>query len=314
MQRSNEMFGGHELSERTLQYLDAVARFGSIRSAATAIGVNASTISRQIAALEDQLALSLLMKRGRVTALTEMGEVVCNYGRERARLTRRFQNSLQEYRTLERGHVTIGSGEGIVSVLIKAVLHRFVASHPGITIEIRTAPLPQLVQMVRDDEVDVCIYAGTARDPILNARPFQTEPLCAILPATHPLATRDTVTMEDIASSPLIFFQSHFAAQTYVDAILEDRQLNCFPAYRCDLFGTALSLVAHNLGVAFMTKGAAQDYVDLNRVCAVPLDHPIAKSFERYAAVRAGRRLMPAAFDLWRDILSTNSGLFQTPA
>lgn len=307
------MWGGHELSERTLQYLDAVARFGSIRSAATASGVNASTISRQIAALEDQLALSLLTKRGRITVLTEMGEVVCNYGRERARLTRRFQNSLQEYRTLERGHVTIGSGEGIVNILVKTVLHKFVASHPGITLEIRTAPLPQLVQMVRDDEVDICIYAGAARDPILNARPFQTEPLCAILPATHPLATRDKVTIEDVITSPLIFFQPHFAAQTYVDAILEDRQLNYFPTFRCDLFGTALLLVAHNLGVAFMTKGAAQDYIDLNRVCAVPLDHPIANAFERYVAVRAGRRLMPAAFDLWRDILSANSSTSHKP-
>ena len=301
------MFGRHELSERTLQYLDAVARFGSIRSAAVAIGVNASTISRQIAALEDQLNLGLLMKSGRVTVLTEMGKVVCNYGLERARLTRRFQSSLQEYRTLERGHVTIGSGEGLVTVLIKAVLHKFVASHPGITIEIRTAALPQLVQMVRDDEVDVCIYAGAARDPILNARPFQTEPLCAILPVMHPLARKEKVTIEEIVHSPLIFFQPHFAAQTYVDAILEDRQLNYFPAFRCDMFGTALSLVAHNLGIAFMTKGAAQDYVDLNRVCAVPLDHPIASAFQRYVAVRAGRRLMPAAFDLWRDILSANS-------
>lgn len=301
------MLGGQELSERTLHYLDAVARFGSIRSAAAAIGVNASTISRQIAALEDQLRLALLMKSGRITILTEMGEVVCNYGRERARLTRRFQTNLQEYRTLERGHVTIGSGEGIVTVLVKTVLHKFVASHPGITIEIRTAPLPQLVQMVRDDEVDVCIYAGTARDPILNARPFQTEPLCAILPITHPLSTKRKLLIEEVVENPLIFFQPHFAAQTYVDAILDDRQLNFFPAFRCDMFGTALSLVAHNLGVAFMTKGAAQDYVAFNRVCAVPLDHPIAYSFQRYAAVRAGRRLMPAAFDLWRDILSAGS-------
>ncbi|BBC81468.1 LysR family transcriptional regulator [Acetobacter orientalis] len=301
------MLGGEELSERTLHYLDAVARFGSIRSAAAAIGVNASTISRQIAALEDQLRLALLMKSGRVTILTEMGEVVCNYGRERARLTRRFQTNLQEYRTLERGHVTIGSGEGIVTVLVKTVLHKFIASHPGITIEIRTAPLPQLVQMVRDDEVDVCIYAGTARDPILNARPFQTEPLCAILPIKHPLSTKSKVLIEEVVENPLIFFQPHFAAQTYVDAILDDRQLNFFPAFRCDMFGTALSLVAHNLGVAFMTKGAAQDYVAFNRVCAVPLDHPIACSFQRYAAVRAGRRLMPAAFDLWRDILSAGS-------
>jgi DNA-binding transcriptional LysR family regulator len=75
------------------------------------------------------------------------------------------------------------------------------------------------------------------------------------------------------------------------------------PAFRCDRFSTAAAIAAQNLAVAFMTRGAAQERIASGQVKAVPIDHPIARTFDRYVITRAGRRLGPAANYLLREIV-----------
>lgn len=297
------------ISERTLEYLGAVAKHGGMRQAAESLGVNVSTISRQIAAAERHLRLALVSRRGRSISLTQVGLAAVEYGHERERHAKRFRAQLAEYRGLRRGHVTLAVGEGLVGNLISVVLKRFHQKYPDIIMDIRTGPLPELIRMVRDDEADICVSIGTSRDPLLNARLFQREPLCAIVPAGHPLASQTSVRIEDLVHDPLIFMSGKFAAQGYVNAMFWDTGLSVSPAFTCDLFTVASSLVAQELGIAFMTKWAAKEKVDAGLVVAVPIQHPIANSFERYVATRVGRRLSPAANFLCREIVRLMSSV-----
>ncbi|MBB5503563.1 LysR family transcriptional regulator [Paraburkholderia sp. MM5384-R2] len=297
------------ISERTLEYLGAVAKHGGMRQAAESLGVNVSTISRQIASAERHLRLALVSRRGRSISLTQVGVAAVEYGHERARHAKRFRAQLAEYRDLRRGHVTLAVGEGLVGSLISVVLKRFHQKYPDIVMDIRTGPLPDLIRMVRDDEADICVSIGTSRDPLLNARLFQREPLCAIVPASHPLASMASVRIEDLVHGPLIFMSGKFAAQGYVNAMFWDADLSVSPAFTCDLFTVASSLVAQNLGIAFMTKWAAKEKVDAGLVVAVPIQHPIANTFERYVATRVGRRLSPAASFLCREIVRLMSSV-----
>lgn len=291
------------INERTLEYLGAVEKHGGMRAAADFLGVNASTISRQIAAIERQIRLPLLTRSGRTVALTQVGQAVVEYGRERDRQTKRFFGQLDEYRGLRRGRVAVGAGEGIVNSLIVNVLKNFSHKYPNIMVEIRTGPLPELIQMVRDDIVDICVSIGTAHDPLLNSRLFQSLPLCAIVSIEHPLSKRSSLRMSELIGERLIFMSREFALQTYIEAIMQDEGMSVVPAYRCDLFSITLSLASQNLGIAFMTLGAAYEKVQSGKVVAIPLDHPIAKTFDRYVATRVGRKLDPAANFLWREIV-----------
>ncbi|EHP41642.1 LysR family transcriptional regulator [Cupriavidus basilensis OR16] len=300
---------GEGISERTLEYLGAVAKHGGMRQAAESLGVNVSTISRQIASTERHLRLSLVSRRGRSISLTQVGLAAVEYGQERERHAKRFRAQLAEYRDLRRGHVTLAAGEGLVGSLISVVITRFHQKYPDIAIDIRTGALPDLIRMVRDDEADICVSIGTSRDPLLNARLFQREPLCAIVPVGHPLASRTSVRIEDLVHDPLIFMSGKFAVQGYVNAMFWDADLSITPTFTCDLFTVASSLAAQGLGIAFMTKWAAKEKVDAGLVVAVPLQHPIANTFDRYVATRVGRKLSPAANFLWKEIVRLMSSV-----
>ncbi|OAJ57909.1 LysR family transcriptional regulator [Paraburkholderia ginsengiterrae] len=291
------------LSERTLQYLVAISQYGGMRPAAIGLDVNVSTISRQVALVERELRLSLVTRRGRKMELTEAGQMAVDYYRDCERNARRFRAQLDEYRGLKRGQVTIAMGEGIVTSLVPVVLKPFLDKYPGIVVEMRTGSLPQLLSMIREDVVDICVSIGASTDPTLNARLFQSEPLCAIFPVKHPMASRKSVKMEDLANERLVFMPAEFGLQAHVNAILTDIGRTYVPAFRCDRFSTATAIAAQNLAVAFMTRGAAQERIASGQVTAVPIDHPIARTFDRYVITRAGRRLGPAANYLLREIV-----------
>ncbi|WP_230947907.1 LysR substrate-binding domain-containing protein [Burkholderia territorii] len=235
--------------------------------------------------------------------LTEAGQMAVDYFRDCERNARRFRAQLDEYRGLRRGQVAIAAGEGIMTSLVSVALKPFVDRYPGIVVELRTGSLPQLISMIREDVVDICVSIGASTDPTLNARMFQSEPLCAIFPIDHPMASRKSVKMEDLANERLIFMPAEFGLQAHVDAILADIGRTYAPAFRCDRFSTAAAIAAQNLAVAFMTRGAAQERIDSGEVKAVPIDHPIARTFDRYVITRAGRRLGPAANYLLREIV-----------
>lgn len=294
---------GSSLSERTLQYLVAIATYGGMRQAALSLDVNVSTISRQVALAERELRLSLVTRRGRKMELTEAGQMAVDYFRDCERHARRFRAQLDAYRSLQRGQVAIAAGEGIVTSLVSVALKPFLDKYPGIIVELRTGSLPQLISMVREDLVDICVSIGASTDPTLNARLFQSEPLCAIFAAGHPMSSRKSVKMEALANERLVFMPAEFGLQAHVDAILADIGQTYVPAFRCDRFSTATAIVAQNLGVAFMTRGAAQERIAAGQVKAVPIDHPIARTFDRYVITRAGRRLGPAANYLLREIV-----------
>jgi DNA-binding transcriptional LysR family regulator len=109
--------------------------------------------------------------------------------------------------------------------------------------------------------------------------------------------------MEELADERLVFMPAEFGLQAHVDAILADIGSKYIPALRCDRFATALAIASQNLAVAFMTRGAAQEKIATGQVKAVPIDHPIARTFDRYVITRAGRRLSPAANFLLREIV-----------
>ncbi|CAB3638533.1 HTH-type transcriptional regulator GltC [Paraburkholderia sediminicola] len=297
------------ISERTLEYLSAVDKHGGMRQAAESLGVNVSTISRQIASAERQMRLALVSRRGRSISLTQVGLAAVEYGHERERQAKRFRAQLAEYRDLRRGHVTLAVGEGLVGNLISVVLTRFHQKYPDIAMDIRTGPLPDLIRMVREDEADICVSIGTSRDPLLNARLFQREPLCAIVPAGHRFAVNASVRIEELVHEPLIFMSGQFAARGYVNAMFWDADLSVSPVFTCDLFTVASSLVAQGLGIAFMTRWAAKEKVEAGLVVAVPIQHPIADTFERYVATRVGRKLSPAANFLCREIVRLMSSV-----
>ena len=98
---------------RILQYVDEVARTGSIRKAADQLNVTASAVNRRIMDLEEELGAQLFERRPRGVRLTAAGEVFVHYLREQDGGVERMKSQIEDLKGLRRGTVRIACSQAL---------------------------------------------------------------------------------------------------------------------------------------------------------------------------------------------------------
>jgi len=126
----------HKLDWNGVHYFLEVVRAGSVSGAAQCLGVNQTTVSRRISALEDHLGKSLFVRAGKRWLITSVGE----------HLIAAAESMAEEADTIER-HVMADSQElsGLLRVTVADVctqrlampaLHAFTQQYPDVDLEI----------------------------------------------------------------------------------------------------------------------------------------------------------------------------------
>lgn len=192
----------HDLETRELRYFVAVAEELHFGRAAVRLGIAQPPLSRAIRRLEQRLGVELLRRDRRAVALTDAGRVLLREARTAldavsgaARRTRRAGNP---QRTLVLA-TKAGASHQLLQRLLDAV-----ASEPGAApIEVLLCEVGEQARLLRDGRADVALM----HQPFDDLAGFDTEDLfvegqVALLPAGHPLTSRDQLTLADVHDVP----------------------------------------------------------------------------------------------------------------
>ncbi|MGR5149221.1 LysR substrate-binding domain-containing protein [Photobacterium alginatilyticum] len=150
-----------------LQYFNCVVETGSISEASRVFDVQPSSISRQIATLEQELGVRLLNRTTRNLGLTEAGQRYYDYSqRIVAELdeAKRAVNDLQQSpKGRLRVSMTVGFGESVILPLIPD----FLAMYPDIDVDLE---LTERVVDLVEENTDVAIRSGRLPDSTMIAK------------------------------------------------------------------------------------------------------------------------------------------------
>ncbi|MDQ1225847.1 DNA-binding transcriptional LysR family regulator [Pantoea ananatis] len=171
---------------------------------------------------------------------------------------------------------------------------------PQVFVDIVVGSMQEMMNDIVSGEADMALAFGPIGTPELKRHSFQWGPICAVVAPQHPIANRASITIEELTAHPLIALTENFGLQRHMNAMFKSQGLQFHPAYRCNLFSTAMHLSQAGLGVSFMTAYAAADPIRQGALVAVPLDHPIASSAQCHLLRNSDRRFTPAAHHMWR--------------
>lgn len=118
----------------------AVARAGRLTAAAAKLGVDHSTLSRRIAALEHALKAKLFDRRPAGYSVTGAGERLLGLAEEMERLALRAQEAVGGTAASVEGNVRIGAPEGFGSYFLAPRIAGLKARHPGLAVQLVAAP------------------------------------------------------------------------------------------------------------------------------------------------------------------------------
>lgn len=271
----------------------AVSRHANFTRAAQELHISQSALTVQIQQLEESLGVKLFDRNKRRVVLTDAGRQVLGPLHRLVIDSEAIVSQTREIAGLRRGIVSVALLPSIASGILAEVLQSFNAAYPGIVTRIHDVVAGRVIEQVRKEEVDFGIGMLTRADKELTAVPLFTDRLFAFLPAQHPLSSRATVSLSQIAQHPLVLTGTDSSVRALVDNALQKGSLHATPSYEVNYMSTSLSLVRAGFGIAILpehadTMGSASGLVKL----------PIARpAITRHIQViqRKGKSLSPAA-------------------
>lgn len=214
-----------------LTYFLAAAQTQNFRKAAGLCLVAQSALSRQIAALEDELEVALFARNKKRVTLTLEGQQFALYVRNALEQLQEGQQFLTELKAGQRGTIRIGCIESLATSFLPALFASFHQQYPYIRLKVHVNHTNELITSVEQGEVEL----GLILDPrleseLLIVKELFRQPLHLLVSARHPLAqTKAPVTLQHITTEPFLLLDETSRMGQITKRIFAQRGLPLHP-------------------------------------------------------------------------------------
>lgn len=219
-----------------LQYIDVIARAGSIRSAADMLSITSTALNRRVLALEEELGVPIFERLPRGVRLSTAGELLIAHIREQKSDFEKLKSQIADLSGVRRGHVAIACSQALLPYFLPEQIARYRKDHPAVTFGVslrdRAAAENALVQY----EADLAIVFEPVRLREIQVLISVRQPLHAVMSLNHPLAGRDSVRLRDCAAFPICLPTAQYGVRYLIDLALMKSSVDLKPAIEADSF------------------------------------------------------------------------------
>lgn len=283
-----------------LEYFQTLARIQHVTKAAETLSITQPALSRSIVRLENYLGVPLFDRQGRSITLNKYGE---RFLKRVDSIMKEFTEGREEIQSLlqpDQGEVSLGFLHTLGTTIVPNLIGAFKDQYPNVHFQLNQSHSNQLLDKLKSGELDLCLLASFPVESNIMWKPLWKEELFLFLPKHHVLATRQEITLNDIAHEPFVLMKEGFALRVTIDHIFE--QVNITPniVFEGEEATTIAGFVAAGLGVSILPdfKG-----LDQTNIAKVRISWP---RFERAVGISwiEGKYLSPVAENFKQYIIN----------
>jgi LysR family hydrogen peroxide-inducible transcriptional activator len=189
---------------RDLKYFIALAEHLHFGRAAAASFVSQPTLSTQVRKLEEELGVVLVERAPRKVMLTPAGRDVAARARRIVADVEQMRESARRSRDPEAGTVRLGIFPTLGPYLLPHVVPGIRSRFPELELLLVEEKSDVLLSRLQEGRLDAALLALPVNEDQLHVEFLFEEPFVLAVPDTHPLATRDALSMKDIAGERLL--------------------------------------------------------------------------------------------------------------
>ncbi|SRR5579883_1712541 len=192
-----------------LTYFLAAAQTQNFRKAADMCFVAQSALSRQIAALEDELEVALFARQKQRVTLTREGQEFALYVRNALEQLQQGRLLLTEVQAGLRGTMLIGCIESLTTAFLPSLFASFHQRYPNVRLKIRVSHTDELISAVEQGEVELgLILDPGVQSELLIVKELFRQPLHILVAAQHPLAGEQAITLAQGLAEPFLLLDA----------------------------------------------------------------------------------------------------------
>ena len=248
------------ISLRQLHYLVAVVDAGSFSAAAVQTHVAQPALSRQIALLEAQVGLQLLIRSRKGVALTDGGVRLYNLARSTLERLGSVQMELRASEKRPAGIVNIALPPSVASMLVPKVVRELEARYPEIVLRVEDGLSLENARSLEAALIDFGIVPTADELVDVDYEPLVRESLLLVEKRNSSPRVAPTVTFNQVTKLKLILPPRTFHTRRVIDDVLFRTRLSLNVAYEQRSVTTIMSLVRDGLGATITTSPAVEQF------------------------------------------------------
>lgn len=240
----------------------AVAEKGSFKAAGEYLGVGKSAVRKQIENIDQELGAHVFRFSGGRMVLTQAGDIYLLEARESVRHARLGVDRVRAFVKIQTNDLRIGYSTYLNSKLLEVVRRIQPEGDASMSITRESLLTHQAVTGVLEGEFHVGFGILPIPEPDLYTRLLMEEPVVACLPVGHHLATKSTISPEDLGNEPMVSLSKRGLPGRHAEIVTHFESLGVPLKFVADAYSIkeALWLVTQGTGVSLMTRFSASSY------------------------------------------------------
>jgi LysR family cys regulon transcriptional activator len=267
---------------------EAARRNLNLTEAAKALHTSQPGVSKAIIELEEELGIEIFARHGkRLKRVTEPGYQVLQAVEIILREVGNLKRIGEEFGKQDAGRLSIATTHTQARYVLPEPVALLRKRHPKVSVSQHQGTPEQVAQMLLDDSADI----GLATESLSEYGDLVTLPCyewqhVIVVPASHPLASVERPTLEQLAREPLVSYQPAFTGRKRIDQAFAQRRLQpevVLEAIDSDVIKTYVRL---GLGVGILAEMAVRDDPPGGDLVARPAGHLFGMNVSRVAFKR----------------------------
>jgi DNA-binding transcriptional LysR family regulator len=266
----------------------------SFSEAAAALSFTQPAVSQHIGRLEEAVGARLLERDARGVSLTQAGETMLRHAAMLLDAARRAEEEVRLAAGIGRARVRVGAFPTAAAGLLPGATRELRARRPDAELALQVLELDPALDALQAGRIDLAVIVDSPLSPIAQRPGVEYLPVCedelrVAIAADHPLATRASVSLEELREEPFLITEvaGNCADSNVVLRAFRDAGYEPNVSFESDDYQALQGMAASGIGVALIpTMALISSRPD---VIVLPLrGRPPARAI--VAAVRAGEQ------------------------
>jgi DNA-binding transcriptional LysR family regulator len=268
---------------------------GTIRSAAEHLGLEPSTVSRNISALETSTATTLLERSRNGVRPTEAGVLLLDYLQQQTASLEVLQSEFDSLANMKRGNVLVAVGEGFVGDLFDQAMRDFNVQYPEITFGLSVGSTDYVVNQVAGEHAHLGLAYNVARDPRLRVETSARQPLVMLVRKGGAYDFGSPLDLKALAQLPSAVPPKSFGIGTMIAEAEAKHRVRMRASVETGSIAALKAFVRNDLGFTILPHFVVEAELTAGVFTAYPLTEDAFPSGVASLVRKEGRRLPQAA-------------------
>ena len=177
----------------------ALEKHLNFSNAARELSITQSALSRHIQKLEEEMGVPLFHRTTQKIELTPYGEALIPHAKAILEHSRAFSRECAEIKERSPNHIILGCCGFPNYYGITGFLSAFKAAYPRAVMDVRIGSTDENLRWLQEGDINAAfVHNITDLTQEYQPLPFCRDWLSAVLPADHPLAEQETVSLYDL--------------------------------------------------------------------------------------------------------------------